>query len=361
VAGSSSGTSGQGQGNSAGLNQGGKAGQGDAGQNDAGQAGQGDAGAAPGGQAGSSAQAGTPQGGSGQDGGSGGFAGSSSGSAGGGQAGQAGSAGSAHGGSAGQGGSAGKAGSQTADCPIGLPGPPLVRVSSPDNVAYCIDRFEVSQEQYAAFVAAKGSDFGDQPEVCAWNKEYTPKEQSDSSSTGCPVGVYDPAKKGALPMACADWCDAKAYCAWAGKRLCGKIGGGSAAPESYADAKASQWFNACSQGGKTVYPYGDTYKAGLCVDGANQGEQKQPQEATMAGDCHGQQPPFSEIAHLSGNVWEWEDRCEEGGPGGGLFCGMRGGGFSLFNLEKDTRCDGNSTTGIAIQNAAVGIRCCLDF
>lgn len=332
-------------------------------------AGEGLAGSGESGRAGSDqgGSGGTAQGGSGQ----GGLAQAGSGDAGqagaalAGQAGEGGAAGQAGAGGA-SAGSAGTAGQQAAgeagaggakDCPSGLPGPPLVRLASPDGVSYCIDRFEVSQQQYLAFLDAKKGDTSGQPEQCSWNKDFSPNLQ-EGSSTQCPAGAYDPWKKGALPMICADWCDARAYCAWAGKRLCGKIGGGSVAPESYADAGKSQWYNACSQGGKTIYPYGNVYQNGVCVD---ESKASDPAEAESKTGCHGQQAPFSEIEHLSGNVQEWEDSCQKSGPGGGLSCQIRGGTFDPTNAEKTTRCDDNRITGIAAQYITIGIRCCLDL
>jgi len=326
-------------------------------------AGSGDSGRAGSDQGGSG---GTAQGGSGQGGvtqaGSGGAG--QAGAALAGQAGEGGAGGASAGsaGTAGQqaagAGSAGEAGAGGAkDCPSGLPGPPLVRLASPDGIPYCIDRFEVSQQQYLAFLEAKKGDTSGQPEQCSWNKDFSPNLQ-EGSTTKCPAGAYDPGKKGALPMICADWCDAKAYCAWAGKRLCGQVGGGSVAPKSYADAKVSQWYNACSQGGKTVYPYGDVYQNGVCV-----GESKasDPAEAESKTGCHGQQAPFSEIEHLSGNVYEWEDSCQKNPPGGGLDCQVRGGDWSTNNPPEKTRCDYNAVTGIAAQASSLGFRCCLDL
>jgi formylglycine-generating enzyme required for sulfatase activity len=319
----------------------------------------------PAGQAGSD-QAGAPQAGSsqaGQAGSSGSSQAGAAGQSGSGQAGNPGSAGLA--GAAGQAataGAAGQAGTTGAkDCPTDLPGSPLVRLAAPDGTPYCIERFEVSQSQYATFLAAKGTDTSGQPDQCAWNTSFTPTDLVEGgSTTGCPVGTFDPKTKGALPMVCADWCDAKAYCAWAGKRLCGKIGGGSVPAESFADAKVSQWQNACSQGGKTAYPYGDSYEAGRCVDGTNK---ESPGAAEAAGktECHGQQDPFAQIDHLSGNVQEWEDSCQKEGPGGGLSCQVRGGDFSSEKTATLPRCDDNGICGIAEQNGTLGFRCCLDL
>ena len=66
------------------------------------------------------------------------------------------------------------------------------------------------------------------------------------------------------PVTCIDWCDAHAYCAWAGKRLCGSIGGGPNIPSSVSIAGADQWYRACSHAGDHKFPYGDTYASGTC-------------------------------------------------------------------------------------------------
>lgn len=58
--------------------------------------------------------------------------------------------------------------------------------------AFEIDRTEVTQDQYAACVAANACD----PPSCEW----------DCAATDLPAG-------------CIEWAQAKAYCAWAGKRL----------------------------------------------------------------------------------------------------------------------------------------------
>ena len=70
-----------------------------------------------------------------------------------------------------------------------------------------------------------------------------------------------------FPVVGVDWCDADAFCEFAGKRLCGAIGGGSLTLGN-ADGGTSQWYVACSMGGTRIYPYGNTYAAGECADGA---------------------------------------------------------------------------------------------
>ncbi|MCC6649279.1 MAG: hypothetical protein IT374_27380, partial [Polyangiaceae bacterium] len=47
---------------------------------------------------------------------------------------------------------------------------------------------------------------------------------------------------------------------------CGRIGGGTLTAEDSIDPKASEWVNACTQGGKTKLPYGDTFEDGRCID-----------------------------------------------------------------------------------------------
>jgi formylglycine-generating enzyme len=66
-------------------------------------------------------------------------------------------------------------------------------------------------------------------------------------------------------VATVDWCDAYAYCKGVGKRLCGKIGGGSADYNTgWNNAARDQWHSACTSGGVETYPYGSTYQPQTC-------------------------------------------------------------------------------------------------
>jgi hypothetical protein len=108
------------------------------------------------------------------------------------------------GGGAGAAGSAG-GGGLVAFCPAG-PGPEMVAIQTPTGW-YCMDSTEVSEDHYATFIDTSPATAG-QPEVCAWNDTY--------------VGFnVEPYERSDRPRTWIDWCDARAYCAWAGKRLCG--------------------------------------------------------------------------------------------------------------------------------------------
>src|SRR6185437_7737843 len=132
--------------------------------------------------------------------------------------------------------------------------PPLlmVTVTSPSGVSYRIDNTEVTQASYSLFLASHP-----QPDpsssACSWKTTFEPgKEPSqtlgvDGRCAKKQATFFDPPTKGSDPVVCVDWCDAQAYCAWAGKRLCGAIGGGPAT--TYGDPNESQWYNACSNGG----------------------------------------------------------------------------------------------------------------
>lgn len=228
----------------------------------------------------------------------------------------------------GTGGSAG-----TSGCPTGLPGPALVAVDS-----YCVDATEVTNAQYQAFLDTSPSPGVGQDPWCTGNRTYTPWDG--------PLKTWQEQ----YPVVDVNWCDAYAYCKWAGKRLCGKIGGGSNPYGDYANATTSQWFNACSAGGTKAYPYGNTY-----VDACN-GHGTGPSPVRLASGCEGGYPGLFD---LSGNVWEWEDSCN-GNDGELDLCRIRGGPFDFSPVATNLACDVGINARRGRITSDIGFRCCRD-
>jgi formylglycine-generating enzyme required for sulfatase activity len=162
-------------------------------------------------------------------------------------------------------------------------------------------------------------------------------------------------------MVCIDWCDAKAYCSWAGKRLCGKIGGGQLSMDGRDDPaklegtnpNISEWGFACSQGAKTTYPYGNEHQEGACVDVSYRQDHKLAlsSNADVKSDpsCHGQSPPYDALWDMVENVNEFEDG----------FSAPDVVGFRVAYKNGFT-CDSEGALDISATNAQVGFRCCAD-
>jgi formylglycine-generating enzyme required for sulfatase activity len=233
-------------------------------------------------------------------------------------------------------------------CGAGKLGPKMASVATPSG-AYCIDETEVTVADYAAFLASNPSPTLAPATVCAWKTSFVP------------AGVFPPPGSDTVPVSQIDWCDAAAYCTYAGKRLCGKVGGGASPYTDYAKP-TSEWYFACSGGGKTTLPYGNTFDPSACVgldyDGVG-GFQPATDLAHPVGTaprCEGALAPFDSIRDMAGNVAEWEDSCESTG-GSADYCHVRGDSYREGNAST-MACGYAPRMTRSYRAAFIGFRCC---
>ena len=232
---------------------------------------------------------------------------------------------------------------------LGEAGPVGVRVGPQAN-SFCVDRTEVSFGHYRAFLEA-GVDARAQGPECTWNTSFTPTRAGDDD----------------LPVTGVDWCDAVAYCAWAGKYLCGKamVGKkvGPVAQSEVGDYDTHQWLIACSAQ-KNRYPYGSIHEPTACNVGENDAGKALP--VGSKPECEGSYPG---VFDMIGNVWEWFDGpCRaDGGLAGDAGdagraadeCLVKGGGYPNRGTNIDCRVDGLGSRR-DMKAAFLGIRCCSD-
>ncbi len=227
-------------------------------------------------------------------------------------------------------------------CPYGK-GPVMAEVPNDfwDAGTFCIDTTEVSEAQYDAFLTAIGGGKGDAGAfpipACANNADFTPGKPSLQEGSY----VYDPSKNGAYPVRGVSWCDAFAYCRWAGKRLCQRYDK-SAAPDVYNDAGDWRTYETnivCSQNDKNhKYAYGNTYQSGMCPPDVYDGGYL----PVGTSKCRGTTPPYSDVYDTSGSVLEWYGACYPTGCtiGGAATCAIvsHGDGFSWRSGFLGFRC-----------------------
>jgi formylglycine-generating enzyme required for sulfatase activity len=229
-------------------------------------------------------------------------------------------------------------------------GPTMVEVPMLAHTI-CVDSTEVTQAQYKQFLDAKNGDTTGQGKECAsWNTLYAPSAMCS----------FDPTGHGTFPVDGVDWCDATAFCKWAGKRLCGGPTGALIETDSLTDldrADLSEWTAACSHGGAQAYPYGTMFNGDACNDGEHMTKPVIVPVETMPL-CNGGYPGLFD---MMGNVHEWEDACSPlngAQPTEDDNCWIRGGsyhdvgtscwsGWPLARKYVDTYCD-------------MGFRCCAD-
>jgi len=212
---------------------------------------------------------------------------------------------------------------------------------------FCIDRTEVTRSAYASWLQASPPTAGQAP-GCTWNNTFVPYDVP-----------WPPGGSDTYPIAGVDWCDARAFCVAHGKRLCGKIGGGSVpwAGNAYKALDVCEWYSACSSGGPYPYTYGAPYNGSAC-NTWDFGAAHNTTPVGSLGSCQSPGPAYSGVYDLTGNVGEWEDSCDAA-TGMLDYCSLRGG--DTVSDATMSSCDFRLTTRRRFESSYyIGFRCCAD-
>ncbi|MBW2526683.1 MAG: SUMF1/EgtB/PvdO family nonheme iron enzyme [Deltaproteobacteria bacterium] len=197
-----------------------------------------------------------------------------------------------------------------AACDTGRGGP-MREIPLPGGGTMCIDKTEVTVGQYQAFLAAS-----DQPALPPSDPAAARCAEETNREPTCYAGPCQ-GDGCDMPQPCVSQCDAKLFCEWAGKRLCGPIGSEPLGIDraDLLDPTKNQWRNACSPDGRG-WPYGEGYDSQACNT-----SDRQPQACgrpTIVGsfaECQAPAGPYDQVFDLSGNLFEWVDASQEADTG----------------------------------------------
>ena len=221
---------------------------------------------------------------------------------------------------------------------------PLVQVARPGGGTYGVDRHEVTVAQYMDFIeAAPAGTFLTGP-GCATNATFEPEPACLAAGFVCTGSECDP-----LPQVCIDWCDAFAYCAAVGKRLCSSFTSSRLYVSSFGDATVSAWYNACSSGGTYDYATGDNELEMKAK--CHFGDLTSAAAADSVTECEAPDASYRGVLSLSGNVREWINACDD------TECLAVGGAFADGDFF-DANCAFPHGNPPDFANVTTGFRCC---
>ena len=224
----------------------------------------------------------------------------------------------------------------------GTAGSPMIRAANLKGTCFWMDVYEASRADYQEFLKHTPASAA---VPCSWKTGYA----AGCVDAGEDAGTDGGAAPGDVPITCVDWCDAMAFCKWAGKTLCH---GDYAAP---ADAKRSDWYSACTHGGVNKYSYGSTYDKKLC-NGADNPANGCPSACSLM-PVQGQASckTAEGILNLNGNAAEWVDECVDS-TGAGDYCNVRGGGYP--DSANSLLCGEKIGPERSYRSDSIGLRCC---
>jgi formylglycine-generating enzyme required for sulfatase activity len=247
----------------------------------------------------------------------------------------------------------------------------MVRISLAEGRTACIDSTEVTREQYATFLAdtnAHGA--GTRLESCGKPPFRDDPDVTCEKEPGVCKGDCS-----RHPQVCVSHCNAQAFCAWAGKKICGTVTGVPATAKSLGDARVAIWLAACGGGSDAdgwpakAFPYGDTLDSSKCNTEGRAGSGCKASPATCGTVPTGSLPScrgdgaFAGIFDMSGNAQEWIGLTDENARAPIPQANYRGGAFakSFFDPSSDFACaTSGGSTSIDLALPSVGIRCCAD-
>lgn len=196
--------------------------------------------------------------------------------------------------------------------------------------AFYIDKYEVTHEQYARFLAETG-----RPAPVDW------------------PGGKMPAHLAKYPVVNVTWADAAAYAQWAGKRL----------------PTEAEWEKAARGTDGRRYPWGNSAAGKKTASGPDAQDRAHPEGRTFpVGGFPDDTSPWG-VMDMAGNVWEWTADWYEPYPGneqmeleyGHKFKVIRGGGaIDYYGAPATRRCSDRARSVPYGTYDALGFRCVMD-
>jgi formylglycine-generating enzyme required for sulfatase activity len=238
----------------------------------------------------------------------------------------------------------------------------MARVDLPGATCLWMDRTEVTVAQYQQWLEATAEgQVAWEATWCPWKTARSQPATDLADECVSQIMRFDQQPFASRkPMRCVDFCDAEAYCRWAGKHLCyDRSALGNQGPSGY----PREWLVACSNSRQTVYPWGDDEADNACNTGQSAdacittaSPTCGPHAAGQGNACVNQHG----IQDLLGNVAEWTFSCtfvQAERPLEPAKCLTRGGGYD----DELRACDQEANLASDARLPSLGFRCCDDL